>query len=285
MITLNLTTDKLEMALDAASTLVKSVVTWKDVTTSSIAPNRSIQVSNGTTYVDIVTVPAASTQRVIDNISIYNEEASLSRTVTVRYNANAVTYTLFKATLAAGEKIEYTDGHGWQVFATSGAVKYSINQGANAPVGNTLNTVVLASDVTNNNATANTMQDVTGLSFSVLATKAYYFKFVIFYTAAATTTGSRWGVNASAGTAATLSMVSEYSLTTTTTTRNALVQAFDSPAGSNATSAATGNNMAILEGYFTATADATFIARFASEVSASAIVAKAGSVCYYQQLN
>jgi hypothetical protein len=80
-------------------------------------------------------------------------------------------------------------------------------------------------------------------------------------------------------------MKSEYSLTATTTTRNANVQGFDLPAASNATSASTTNNMAVLEGYFQPTATGTFIIRFASEVLNSAIIAKAGSVLYYQQTN
>jgi len=63
-----------------------------------------------------------------------------------------------------------------------------------------------------------------------------------------------------------------------------MVQAFDSPAASNASSIVA-VNMCVMEGHFTPTADGTFIARFASEVAASAIVAKAGSVCYYQQTN
>ncbi len=286
MINLLNTTDKLEMALDAASTLCQSVVTYKDYTSSAISPSRLVIASNGTSQVDISGSPAASTQRVIDYISVYNDEASLSRTVTIRYNGNGTTYNLFKCTLAAGEKLEYTDANGWRVFASqTGAIKNSINQGANAPLGATLNSVVLGSDVINNNAVANTIQDVTGLSFAVTAAKRYYFKFVIFYTAAATSTGSRWGVTCSAGTAAELSYTSEYSLTTTTTTRNALLQGFDLPAASNATSAATGNNMAVIEGIFTPTANGTFTARFASEVLSSAITAKAGSVVYYQQTN
>jgi len=219
----------------------------------------------------------------IDYISVYNND-TVNQTVTIKLDASGTEYILFKVTLAATEKIEYHEGQGFKVIASTGAVKQSINQGANASTSG-LTAVVLGSDVTNNNAVANTIADVTGLSFSVTAAKMYYFKFVIYYTAAATTTGSRWGVNCTAGTAANLSMISEYSLTTTTSTRNANVQAFDSPAASNATSAATGNNMAILEGYFMPTANGTFIARFASEVANSAIVAKAGSVCYYQQLN
>lgn len=148
-----------------------------------------------------------------------------------------------------------------------------------------LTAIVLPVDVINNNEVANTMQDVTGLSFPVLAGKTYYFKFLIRYTAAEATTGSRWGVNCSAGTAAGLSLISEYTLTSTTSTRNAQVQEFDSPDESNATSVVA-VNFATIEGLFTPTADGTFSARFASGVANSAITAKGGqSVCYYQQLN
>jgi hypothetical protein len=143
--------------------------------------------------------------------------------------------------------------------------------------------VVLASDVTNNNASANTIADVTGLSFSVTSGKMYYFDFHVVYTAAATTTGSRWAI--SGPTTTYLNYRSEYSLTTTTSTRNAMLQAYDSPAASNATSAATGNNWARVTGVIQPSANGTLVARFASEVSSSAIVAKAGSFVLYQQIN
>lgn len=145
--------------------------------------------------------------------------------------------------------------------------------------------VTITSDVTNSSATANTIASVTGLEFSILNGKLYEFEFVCIYTAAATTTGSRWCVTASAGAATNLCLTSEYSLTTTTTTRNALIQAFDSPAASNASSATTGNNVARIRGTIRATADATFRARFASEVASSAIVCKAGSFVRYRQVD
>lgn len=135
---------------------------------------------------------------------------------------------------------------------------------------------VLSADVTNNNAVANTLQDVTGLSFPVVAGQRYWFRFFIFYTAQATTTGSRWTINGPAFTG--LSYMSEYSLTGTTTTRNAQVIAYNSPAASNATSAATGpSNMAQIEGFIQPSANGIVIARFASEVLNSAITAKSGS--------
>lgn len=285
MIVLATDTDRVDALLagSVATNQLNCMTSHRDITTTTFTPGRTVSDTNNTTAVDIVRAPESSVTRVVDFISIYNADTA-SATVTVRYNANGTTYTLSKVTLAAGEKLEYSEGVGFQVIATTGAVKQSINQGANAAPGTSFSSVILGGDVINNNAVANTIQDVTGLSASFTANKVYWFKFVIYYTSAATTTGSRWAVNASAGLATNLSFTSEYSLTATTTTRNANVQAFDSPAGSNATSASTANNMAVLEGYFRPTADCTFIARFASEVSASAITAKAGSVLFYQQL-
>lgn len=137
------------------------------------------------------------------------------------------------------------------------------------------NTVVLASDVTNNNATANTIADVTGLSFPVTAGQRYKFKFFITYSAAATTTGSRWSINGPATTL--LAYRSDYSLTATSRTFNNGQNAYNLPAAANATSAVVAAaNMAVIEGMITPSASGTVIARFASSVLSSAIVAKAG---------
>lgn len=285
MIILSEITDIIHLYLGGtvATNQLNIMTSWRDRTSTTFIAGRTVVNSNNITQVAIATSPAASTQRVIDFISVFNKDTA-NATVTIHFDANGTKYILFSATLAPGERIEYQEGQGFKVFANTGSVKQSINQGANAPLTNTLSTVVLASDVINNNAVANTIADVTGLSFSVTANKKYYFKFIIYYTTAATATGSRWAVNCTAGLATNLAMISEYSLTTTTTTRNAQIQAFDSPAASNATSASAANNMSILEGYFMPTVTGTFIARFASEVANSAITAKAGSVCYYQQL-
>lgn len=285
MIILSNITDSLNIVLggNVSTNQLQCFASWRDRTSTTFEANRSVINTNNTSPIGLVSSPPDTVQRIIDFVSVYNNDTQ-NAVVTIKYNANGQEFIIKKVTLAPTETLEYQEGQGWKVYASTGAVKSSINQGANASSSG-WSTVVLGSDVTNNNAVANTIQDVTGLSASFLSAKTYYFKFVIYYTAAATTTGSRWGVSASAGTAANLSMISEYSLTTTTTTRNANVQAFDSPAASNASSASTGNNMCIMEGYFKPTADCTFIARFASEVSSSAIIAKAGSVLFYQQLD
>lgn len=135
--------------------------------------------------------------------------------------------------------------------------------------------VVLAADVTNNNATANTIADVTGLSFPVTAGQRYKFKFVITYTAAATTTGSRWSINGP--TVTLLNYRSDYSLTTISRTTNDGQSAYNLPAASNLSSAVVAaGNIAVIEGIITPSANGSVIARFASEVLSSAIVAKAG---------
>jgi len=128
--------------------------------------------------------------------------------------------------------------------------------------------------VTNNNGVANTIADVTGLSFTVTSGEKYWFMFTIAYTAAATTTGSRWAINGPAAPTL-INYRSTYTLTATTETVN-YANAYDIPAASNATSLTAGN-VAVVEGIIVPSANGTVIARFASEVLSSAIVAKAGS--------
>jgi len=282
MIILSVTTDKLEIILagSISTNQLPCYVSWRDRTSASFIAGRTATNSNSANAVDISGSPGSSAQRVIDSITIFNAD-TVNATVTIRLNVNGTTYILFKCTLATGEMLMYQEGTGFYVMSNAGAIKNSTNQGNNT-VGQALSAVVLGSDITNNNATLNTMQDVAGLSFTVVAAATYYFYFIIQYTAAIATTGSRWSISGPAAPTM-LSYISEYTLTTTTTTRNAVLQGYDLPAASNASSVVA-QNMAIIEGLIKPSADGTVIARFASEISASAIVAKAGSVLYYQKL-
>jgi hypothetical protein len=138
--------------------------------------------------------------------------------------------------------------------------------------------VTLGAPVTNNNAVANTIADVTGLSVPVVSGTTYRFYAMIRYTSAATTTGSRWSVSGPAN-PTTLSYTSRYTLTATSVTTNNAV-AYDVPAASSASSLTAGN-ICIIEGIITPSQNGVFIIRFASEISASAIVALAGSTIEY----
>ena len=138
---------------------------------------------------------------------------------------------------------------------------------------------VMQDDVIND--LADTLIDCDGLSFPVSASETYWFNATIIYTSAATTTGSRWSVNGPA--ASMLSYFAEWSLTTSSTTQSNQ-SAYDLPASSNASTGNTDGNIATIQGIVRPTEEGLFTVRFASEVSGSAITAKAGSVIRYLRL-
>jgi hypothetical protein len=275
MIILSATTDKLQAVLGGTVTAnqMQCLSFWRDTTTTDFTPGRTLVNTNNTTDIDLVGSPVLGHQITVDFISIYNNDTS-NQTLTVKFDANGTEYILWKGVIGTGEKLEYSDKMGFVVIANNGGMKQSQVAGSNNPALNTLNLVVLATDVANANAVANTIANVTGLSFDVIAGQTYYFEFTINYTAAAVTTGSRWSI--SGPTFTRLDYTSEYTLTTTTKTLNNC-GAYDLPAASNATSLASGNIVTIW-GFITPSANGTVIARFASEVLSSAITAKAGSI-------
>ncbi len=150
----------------------------------------------------------------------------------------------------------YFDGANWDRFITD------------------RNRTFLPSNVTNNNATANTIADITGLSFAVLSGVKYKFKFYITYTSAATTTGARFCINGP--TTSILFYQSNYPSSTTAMLFNNSLTTYNVPTGAAAGSG-TNSNIAIIEGIITPSANGTVIARFSSEVASSAIIALASS--------
>lgn len=276
MILLASTSDLLRVTTSAAvNTDVHA--SWVDLNGSTVTPGRTNTLITTATTTTVVGSPGASTYRTLKTLTIRNRHASTSQDVTVLHSDGTNIPELIKVTLLAGEVLSYDEANGFRVTNALGQTKQTVLNGGSGAAVNSTNLVVLASDVTNNNASANTIADVTGLSFSVTAGETYWFRANITYTAAATTTGSRWSVNGPASPTA-LRYRAQYSLTTTTVTVIEGSAAYDLPAASNATSAATAANVAIVEGTITPSANGTVVIRFASEVSSSAIVAKAGSL-------
>lgn len=274
MLRLTTVNDKIQFVLAGSITAnhLQLYASWKDYTSTTCLEGRNATVSNNITDVDLVGSPGASTYREVDNIIIYNSD-TVNATVTIKFDISGTETTLQKVTLATGETLIYSAKKGFYTLDANGRIKNSYYQNSGIPTVNTMNVVVMTGDVINNNAVLNTIANVTGLSFDVVAGQTYWFEFVIPYTSAATATGSRWAINGPALTS--LSMRSEYPLTATTTTVNA-VSAYDIPAASNATSLAAGN-VATMWGIITPSANGTVIARFASEIANSAITAKAGA--------
>lgn len=209
------------------------------------------------------------------SLTIRNRHASAANTVTLQVFDGATAWEIVKFTLAAGEQATFDGLQGWAYLNAQGMPKSSQSQGSSGAAVSAVNLVVLAADVANANAVANTIADVTGLSSPVVSGQTYQFEFFIDYTAAATTTGSRWCINGPAFSR--LMLQSNYGLTTTSLTFNQ-VGAYDQPAAANASSPLTTGNLAYMAGQNTPSADGNVIARFASEVAASAITAKAGSL-------
>jgi len=145
------------------------------------------------------------------------------------------------------------------------------------PNGSGRNVVTLAGDITNSNATANTLQDVTGLSFDVLAGVSYRFYGIIPYTSASNNNGSRWTIDGPA--MSFVSYVSRYSLGSNTETVN-YCEALNQPISCNQNSSITAN-IAIVQGIIIPSQNGTVKVRFASETQSTAIVAKAGASLEY----
>lgn len=279
MIILTSGTDTLKVVLSGAVTAnhLPCYTTWRDVTSATYTPGRTAVNTSNTTPVVIVGAPDTATQRVVDQVSIHNQD-TMSAVVTVTFYDNATPYVIQKAALAPGEKLEFAEGSGWKVLSSTGAVK-NLTQAAPYVTSN-LNIVVMAADVVNAEAVANTMKDLPGLTFPVTAGETYWFEFVIPYTAAATTTGSRWSINGPG--ISMLNYTSEYTLTATTKTLNCAT-AYDIPAASNASSLTTGN-IATIWGIIKPAAGGSIVGRFASEVTVSAITAKAGGVLRWMKV-
>lgn len=121
MLILANTTDILEVVLGGAITTnqARCVSSWRDITVTGFAPDRTVILTNSATPVNAVGSPAASTQRVIDLLNVFNSD-TVAATVTVQYNANGTRYTLWSASLATGESLQYTDGNGWEHLNASG---------------------------------------------------------------------------------------------------------------------------------------------------------------------
>jgi len=250
--------------------------TFRDITLTTFIANRTLGVTGGSTPVTVIPSPLTDTQRVVDYISVFNADTA-SKVLTVMFSNGEHTRILWKGSLGINERVQYQEGSGWKVFDASGQEK--ITQAHNAsPLASTgWNTVVLSGDVINNNGVANTLQDVTGLTFDVVAGNTYYFEALIPYTSQATTTGSRWTINGP--TFSLLHYTSEYTLAATTKTVNSAT-AYQIPAASSASSLAAGN-VTTIWGFVKPSENGSIQVRFASEIAGSAITAKAGAFIRY----
>lgn len=145
------------MVLDAAvaTNQAQCVASWRDITAApTYVAGRSVANTNSTTDVDLVASPAASTQRVIDYLSVYNNDTT-SIAINVRLDASGTDYILWRGTIATNERVEYENGKGWTVTSASGVVKYvgdtgsTGSAGVGVPAGGTTGQLLRKSSATN----------------------------------------------------------------------------------------------------------------------------------------
>jgi hypothetical protein len=124
MLILDATTKSLEIDLAGAVSANELPVTahYTDITTTLYTPGSNDTQTNGATAVTIVAAPAASTQRHVESISVYNADTAAA-TVTIQLNNNSTLRIITKVTLQPGETFFYEDGIGWQILDYSGNVQ------------------------------------------------------------------------------------------------------------------------------------------------------------------
>lgn len=125
------TTDKLQLVTDAAVT-VDVHVSYIDASNSTLAPNgggkQNTSISTAATT-DILAAPGASTLRTVTAMKIRNKHASASVVVTLVFDQNGTDFELHKATLYAGECLEWLPAIGFFKLAASLALRaYSTAQ-------------------------------------------------------------------------------------------------------------------------------------------------------------
>lgn len=127
MIILNVQTDKIEVALGGAVTAnqLQCFTSWRDRTATSFIAGRTAINTNNTTDVDISGSPGASTQRIIDYISVFNPDTALAN-VTIKLDADGTEYILWKGDVATGGKVEFVEGVGFTYIPQS-PQGYAIN--------------------------------------------------------------------------------------------------------------------------------------------------------------
>lgn len=118
---LDTTARSIEILLGGAVTTneLPWVVSYADHTDETFIPATAQGVSNGTTEVTIVSAPAASTQRQLKYLNIYNAD-TVTAVVTIQLDDTTVNRIMMKVTLPVGYQLVYTDTTGWTVLDEQG---------------------------------------------------------------------------------------------------------------------------------------------------------------------
>jgi len=127
MITLDSVLKSLEIKLAGAATTTELpfVASYADLSQTTFALTGAGEqdgVTTGSTAVEVVAAPGASTSRKLNFLSVVNVDTAVA-VLTVQVNNNATKRIVFKITLAVGDQLYYTDAGGFVIFDSSGNQK------------------------------------------------------------------------------------------------------------------------------------------------------------------
>lgn len=124
MLLLTSTSDLLRVTTSASAS-VDCHASWMDYTApSTVTPGRTntTPITTATTTT-VVGSPASSVIRNVKELHVRNKHASTSCDVTVIHTDGTTVAELYDATLLAGESLHYSEGRGFYITDTNGAVK------------------------------------------------------------------------------------------------------------------------------------------------------------------
>lgn len=188
---LDSTLRKLQIVLTAARTTLDMpvLVDYVDITTTTTTPGLYPINTNGVTTVDFLPAPAASTQRKVNGITIYNKDTA-AKIVQIFLNDNGTQYQIQDVTLQIDDMLGYTDTGGWYVQDTNGNRKVTTGTGGGSGTVTSVS-VVTANNLQGSVATPTTTPAITLSTVGTpsastdVATKGY-----VDSTATATATGT-----------------------------------------------------------------------------------------------
>ena len=203
MIILSNTTDNLQVVLGGTVTAnqLQCVASWRDITTTDYTAGRTVTNTNNTTDVNLVPAPAASTQRVIDFLSVYNNDTA-DAVVTIKLDDNGTEYIIWKDVLSGGDAVRYIEGSGFNVYRQYQSIK-SFTVHGDAGANFAMTNATLAERFAGNSSRAIFMVDLEGYSQvrmrankQVVGTAGSLFR-AKYYTSYSTTVGNYLQLGAS----------------------------------------------------------------------------------------
>lgn len=122
MILLTSTSDIIRIVTGSAVTTIGVHASWVDNASGTITPGRTNTAITTATTTTVVAAPGASTQRNVRTLSVSNNNASSSTTISVQHFDGTTSVDLFDCTLLAGESVELSEEGEWSHRDSQGAM-------------------------------------------------------------------------------------------------------------------------------------------------------------------